>query len=117
MTADSYYSLGATQRSLGNLDAALDSKQHALNIRLKLFGEEHANTADSYHNLGTTQHSLGNFNAALDSKQHALDICLKLFGRDHACTAVSFLSLLTTRFSLTIAALDSLRHTFRKSTF
>ena len=70
-----------------------------------------------YEELGTTQHSLGNFNAALDSKQHALDIRLKLFGRDHACTAFSFLSLLPTRFSLTNAALDSLRHTFRKSTF
>ena len=70
MTADSYYSLGATQRSLGNLDAALDSKQHALDIDLKLFGEDHACTADSYLSLSTTQFSLGDINAGLESLRH-----------------------------------------------
>ena len=55
-----------------------DSVQHALDIRLKLFREEHANTADSYHNLGATQHSLGDFHSALGSYQHALLlICLE----------------------------------------
>ena len=55
-----------------------DSVQHALDIRLKLFRKEHANTADSYHNLGATQHSLGDFHAALGSHQHALLlICLE----------------------------------------
>ena len=48
-TADSYYNLGVTHHSLGDLKAALDFLQHALEIRLKLFGEEHANTANSYH--------------------------------------------------------------------
>ena len=70
MTTDSYYSLGATQRLLGNFDAALDSKQHALDIHLKLFGEDHACTADSYLSLSTTQFSLGDINAGLESLQH-----------------------------------------------
>ena len=70
VTADSYYSLGATQRALGNLDAALDSKQHALDIHLKLFGEDHACTADSYLSLSTTQFSLGDINAGLESLRH-----------------------------------------------
>ena len=62
-TAYSYYSLGITQHSLGNFDAALDSKQHALDIGLKQFGEDHAFTADSYLSLSTTQFSLGDINA------------------------------------------------------
>ena len=40
-TADSYYSLGITQRELGDLTAALQSVQLSNNIRRKLFGEEH----------------------------------------------------------------------------
>ena len=94
------YSLGITQHSLGNFDAALNSKQHALDIRLTLFGEGHTSTADSYYDLGITQHSLGNFDAALDSKQHALDICLKLFGEEHANTADIYNNLGITQHSL-----------------
>ena len=51
--------LGVTHHSLGDFKAALDSEKHALEIRLKLFGEEHPSTADSYHSLGVTHHSLG----------------------------------------------------------
>ena len=51
---ESYYSLAVTHLSLGNFDAALDSKQHALDIRLKLFGEQHAVTAKSYYSFGAT---------------------------------------------------------------
>ena len=54
------------QHSLGYLNAALDSHRHALDIRLKPFGEEHVSTADSYDNLGITQPSLGNSLAAND---------------------------------------------------
>ena len=57
--------------------------KHALEIRRKLFGEEHASTADSYHGLGVTHHSLGDFKAALDSMKHALEIRLKLLGEEH----------------------------------
>ena len=56
-----YKDLSITQHSSGDFNAALDSKQHALNICLKLFGEEHKDTADSYYSLGITQHSLGDF--------------------------------------------------------
>ena len=39
--ADSYYSVGVTQHSLGNYTAALVSAKRAFYIRMKLFGEEH----------------------------------------------------------------------------
>ena len=73
---NSYHSLGITQHSLRDFNAALDSKQHALNIRLKLFGENHASTADSYLSLNMTQLSLGDINGALDSFRHALESTL-----------------------------------------
>ena len=38
--------------------ASLQSKQRALAIRIKLFGEEHESTADSYRELGVTQHQM-----------------------------------------------------------
>ncbi|MCG8404213.1 MAG: tetratricopeptide repeat protein, partial [Phycisphaerales bacterium] len=58
-SALSYYSIGVTQHSLGDYKSALASQQRALNIRLKLFGEERASTADSYYGLGVIQDSLG----------------------------------------------------------
>ena len=54
--------------------AVLQSKKRALDITIKLFGEEHSKTADSYHSVGVTQHSLRDYIAALKSKKRALDI-------------------------------------------
>jgi len=73
----------------GEFSSALQSKQRALDIRLKLFGEEHPSTADSYHSLGITQHEQGDFSSARQSKKRALDIRLKLSGEEHPSTADS----------------------------
>ena len=40
-TAESYFSIGVTQHALGNFSSALQSTQRALDIRVKLLGEEH----------------------------------------------------------------------------
>ena len=79
-----------TQHSLEDFAAALDSVQYALNIRLKLFGEEHASIADCRHTLSIIHYSLEDFNAALDSEHQALNIRLKLYGEEHASTAHSY---------------------------
>ena len=63
--------------------ASLQSKQRALAIRIKLFGEEHESTAGSYRELGLTQHQMTDYRAALQSKQRALAIRIKLFGDEH----------------------------------
>ena len=60
-----------------------------LNIRIRLFGEEHQSTADCYFSLGITQRKLGDFKAALQSHQRALGTRIKLFGNDHKSTAAS----------------------------
>ena len=64
--------------------------QRALDIRLRLFGEEHSSTAESYLLLGFTQHEQGDLSSALQSKQRALDIRRKLFGEEHSSTAESY---------------------------
>ena len=70
--------------------AALQSKQRALAIHLKLFGEDHEITADSYRELGATQYNVHDYSAALQSHQHALAIRIKLFGEEHAKTVDSY---------------------------
>ena len=76
-----------SQHELGDFFSALQSAQRALDIRRKLFGEEHSSTADSYDLLGVTQHQLGDFSSALQSAQRALDIKRKLFGEEQSSTA------------------------------
>jgi len=97
--AKSYADHGETQHVQGVLSSALQSKQRALDIRLELFGEEHASTAESYHSLGTTRHELGDFSSALSFAQRALDIRRKLFGEEHSSTADSYHLLATTHMS------------------
>ena len=52
---------------MGDFKAALESKQRELDIRIKLFGEEHQITAVSYYSVGITQRELGDFKAAFQS--------------------------------------------------
>ena len=73
--------------------AGLQSFQRALDIRVKLFGEEHPDTAECYFSIGVTQHALGDFLSALESKQRALDIRVKLYGEEHPDTAELYFSL------------------------
>ena len=68
--------------------AALQSKQCALAIRIKLFGEEHESTADSYKTLGVTQHQMHDYKAALQSHQRALAIRIQLFGEEHELSLI-----------------------------
>ena len=41
--------------------SALQSKQQALNIRLKLHGDEHPDTAQSYYSIGVTQQKMKDY--------------------------------------------------------
>ena len=80
--------------------SALQSSQRALDIRVKLFGEEHADTAESYFHLGMTQYDSGDFLLALQSYQCSLDIRVKLFGEEHTDTAESYFHLGITQYAL-----------------
>ena len=80
--------------------SALESDKRALNIRLKVLGEEHSQTADSYHSLGVTQHSLGDFLSALGLDKRALNVRLKVLGEEHSQTADNYHSLGAIQHSL-----------------
>ena len=91
-----------------NLEA-VESNKRALDIRLKVFGEEHSVTAASYDGLAVIQHSLGDCVSALESQHRALDIRLKVFGEEHSETARSYHSLGKIQHSLGdfVSALES----------
>ena len=75
---------------MGDFLSALQSDQRALDIRVKLFGEEHQDTAQSYFSIGVTQNAVDNISSAHHSKQCALDIRVKFFGEEHPDTAESY---------------------------
>ena len=79
-----------SERTKANHVEALESEKSALDIRLKVLGEEHLQTASSYHSLAATQHSLGDFVSALESDKRALNIRLKVLGKEHLQTAHSY---------------------------
>ena len=91
--AKSYSDHAYIQWQMKNYSEALKAEQHALEIRLKIFGHEHSKTADSYYLLGVTQDAQGDFASAIQSTQRALDIRRKLFGEDHSSIADSYCSL------------------------
>ena len=96
----SYLDHGNTLCLMQNYSEALQSYHHALDIALRLSGEEHSSTAESCHALGVIQHSLGDFTSALQSTQRSLDIRVKLFGKEHSSTAESYHSLGVTQREL-----------------
>ena len=71
-----------------------------LDIKVKLFGEEHSRAAGSSHSLGVIQHELGDFTSALQSFHRSLDVKVKVFGEEHSSTAESYHSLGVTQHTL-----------------
>ena len=72
---------------------SFESKQHVLQICLKLFGEDHPDTARGYRAVGVAQHSkhtMKDYKSALESYKKALQIRLKLYGEYHPDTAKSY---------------------------
>ncbi|KAL9973817.1 hypothetical protein ACROYT_G020320 [Oculina patagonica] len=107
--AQNYCDLGLIQHKRDNYSEALESHKCALDIRRKVFSEQHPQTADSYHSVGVIQYSLSNYTSALESAKRALDIRRKLFGEQHPQTADSYHSVGVTQHSLGdyTSALDS----------
>jgi tetratricopeptide (TPR) repeat protein/predicted MPP superfamily phosphohydrolase len=85
--------LGSTYGYLGNNLEALGYLERALEIRRKLFGEEHLHTAESLNNVGNIYSELGRNRDALRYHDRALEIRRKLFGEEHPHTAQSLNSI------------------------
>ena len=78
------------QYNMKDYKSAFQSFQHALQIRLKLCGENHRDIAQSNNNIGGTKLEMKDYKIALDTYKHALEIRLKLFGEDHPDTAKGY---------------------------
>jgi tetratricopeptide (TPR) repeat protein len=61
INAQSYHEIGATQYEMKDYQSALVSQQHALEIRLKLLGEDHPDTPESYCNIGVIQYYMKDY--------------------------------------------------------
>jgi ppGpp synthetase/RelA/SpoT-type nucleotidyltranferase len=59
-TAQSYDIIGDTQYEMEDYTSAVESYQHALQIRLKLYGEDHSDTVKSYENIELVQDRMKN---------------------------------------------------------
>lgn len=78
---------------LGNDNEALKLSEKALDIRLKLYGDEHQDTALSLSNIANYYARLGKTQYALDLGNKALRIRSALFGEQHAHVAQSLVNL------------------------
>ncbi len=65
----------------------------ALDIRKKIYGEEHADVATSYYNLGVVCHDPGQYSEATEYHEKGLEIRKKIYGEEHADVAKSYNSL------------------------
>jgi tetratricopeptide (TPR) repeat protein len=86
--ADYHFYKGEEFRNISKQHTqALEEYQKSLEIRIKLFGENHADVANSYHMIGFTYRKLGDHNKSLEFDQKSLAIRIKLFGENHADVA------------------------------
>ena len=75
---------------IGQYQKSLDYGNQALDIRLSLFGESHADVASSYADVGSSYRDAGYFKKALEYQRTALDIYLDLFGEKSRDVATSY---------------------------
>ncbi|WP_420629370.1 tetratricopeptide repeat protein [Candidatus Leptofilum sp.] len=73
----------------GNYAAALPFYKNALNLREKLFGQNHPDTATSLNNLGLLLQNMGNLAIAQSYFERAIIIYEKTLGTNHHDTAIS----------------------------
>ncbi|BBI18333.1 tetratricopeptide repeat protein [Neochlamydia sp. S13] len=85
--------LGIIFHAQGNLDKAAEYINKALDINLKLFGENHLTVARDYNNLGQIYKEQSNLDKAAEYINKALAIDLKLLGKNHPVVASNYSNL------------------------
>ena len=82
--------LGSTYSDLGDANKAIECYEKALEIDLKVFGDQHPNVGTYYNNLGGAYRDLGDANKAIEYFEKALEIDLKVFGDQHPNVATRY---------------------------
>jgi len=87
--AASYTNIGNVYRKQGQYERALEYYQKALDIDIKVSGQDHPDVAVSYHNLAAVYQSQGNHVQTKEMATKAYHIFLKKLGPDHPHTQMS----------------------------
>lgn len=82
--------LGLTYRALGDAYKAIEYYEKALEIDLKVFGDQHPKIAIRYNNLGGAYRGLGDALKAIKYYEKALEIDLNVFGDQHPSVAIRY---------------------------
>ncbi|XP_078362824.1 uncharacterized protein LOC144646975 [Oculina patagonica] len=85
-----FFTCGTILREVCDFNAALSYLQDALDIRTKLFGEEHGDVAVSYNSFGIVNNDIGKHDQAKEFHEKALNTRIKLYGEEHADVAKSY---------------------------
>lgn len=83
LVAMSYNSIGQIYNRKENFDLALENFQKALDIRQKIYGDQHPFIAASYNNVGLAFLGKGLFDSALKYFYEALQIGINIYGEWH----------------------------------
>jgi Tfp pilus assembly protein PilF len=82
--------LGTLFYEQGDLARARSYLEHALEINLEWYGENHLTTANCYSSLGVLLMRQGDLARARSYLEHALEIHLDVLGENHPSTAYNF---------------------------
>ena len=88
-TSSSFYNIGLVCAGKGDLENALVQYQKALEIFIKVSGQDHPDVAISYQNLAALYKSQGNHVQTKEMATKAYHIFLKVLGPDHPYTQMS----------------------------
>lgn len=83
MVATLYNNIAVVYDKLKDFEQSKKYHYKALDLRLKIFGNQHPNVAYSYNKLGLIHYNLGYNEMALDFFNAALDIRKKVYFKNH----------------------------------
>ena len=82
--------LGTALKNSGDFEKALECYQQALDIRVRLLGEQDANVGSSYCNLANVYNNLGQYDAALQYYEKDMQITIPVLGSDDTNCATTY---------------------------
>ena len=89
-TALAYHDLAAYEDEMGLVDDAIENNKKALEIRIKIFGENHIYVATSYHNMGVWYQNKGKLKDAEDFFLKCFKIYVEKLGELNGLTANAY---------------------------
>ena len=93
LSAISYNNLGLAYFNIGNIPKAIEYHLKALEIKISIYGEQHAETVVSLNSLGAAYYSISDYAKAIEYHSKSFEIGKVINGENHPNTAVSYSNL------------------------